>query len=226
MDQELILELPNDIRSIEHAVVYVMRHCSTCCDYARRFNLNFRVGLTEALSNAMLYGNNRDPNKRVRIEVTVRVEEIAVRVTDNNYENNASGSLIWQGDSMQIAFDVADNNGTPYDTTDDFEYGWARAAGDAPASFRWFTPSGHPAYVAAPYSVVRTGTTTVYEVSFTPGDLGLSSFSAATGDIGFSWMVNEADGSGREGFLEWTSGIGFGKSPALFGTLRFHPDGP
>jgi len=82
VDQELILELPNDIRSIEHAVDYVMRHCSTCGDYARRFNLNFRVGLTEALSNAMLYGNNSDPNKRVRIEVTVRVEEIAVRVTD------------------------------------------------------------------------------------------------------------------------------------------------
>jgi len=82
VDQELILELPNDIRSIEHAVEYVMRHCSTCCDYARRFNLNFRVGLTEALSNAMLYGNDSDPQKRVRVEVTVRVEEIAVRITD------------------------------------------------------------------------------------------------------------------------------------------------
>ena len=82
MDQELILELPNDIRSIEHAVEYVMRHCSTCCDYARRFNLNFRVGLTEALSNAMLYGNDSDPQKRIRVEVTVRVEEIAVRITD------------------------------------------------------------------------------------------------------------------------------------------------
>ncbi len=82
MDQELILELPNDIRSIEHAVDYVMRHCSTCGDYARRFNLNFRVGLTEALSNAMLYGNANDPQKRVRIEVTVKVEEVAVRVTD------------------------------------------------------------------------------------------------------------------------------------------------
>ena len=82
MDQELILELPNDIRSIEHAVEYVMRHCSTCCDYARRFNLNFRVGLTEALSNAMIYGNASDPKKRVRVEVTVRVEEVAVRVTD------------------------------------------------------------------------------------------------------------------------------------------------
>ena len=82
MDQELILELPNDIRSIENAVEYVMRHCSTCCDYARRFNLNFRVGLTEALSNAMLYGNDGDPEKRVRVEVTVKVEEVAVRVTD------------------------------------------------------------------------------------------------------------------------------------------------
>ena len=82
MDQELILELPNDIRSIEHAVEYVTRHCYTCSDYARRFNLNFRVGLTEALSNAMLYGNGSDPQKRVRVEVDIKVQEVAVRVTD------------------------------------------------------------------------------------------------------------------------------------------------
>ncbi|MCH7856217.1 MAG: ATP-binding protein [Gemmatimonadetes bacterium] len=82
MDQELILELPNDIRSIEHAVEYVTRHCSSCCDYARRLNLNFRVGLTEALSNAMLYGNDSDPEKRVRVEVTIKHEEVSVIVTD------------------------------------------------------------------------------------------------------------------------------------------------
>ena len=82
MDQELVLELPNDIRSIEHAVEYVTRHCSSCGEYARRLNLNFRVGLTEALSNAMLYGNASDPEKRVRVEVTVGVEKVSVRVTD------------------------------------------------------------------------------------------------------------------------------------------------
>ena len=82
MDQELLLELPNDIRSIEHAVEYVTRHCAGCCECARRLNLNFRVGLTEALSNAMLYGNNSDPEKRVRVEVTIRVEEVSVIVTD------------------------------------------------------------------------------------------------------------------------------------------------
>ncbi len=151
---------------------------------------------------------------------------IAVLVTDDVYENNGSNNTIWQGDSIQVAFDMADNNGTPYDTTDDFEYGWARATGDAPASYRWIAPSGHAAYTAAPYSVIRTGTTTVYEVSLSPADLGLSAFSAATGDIAFSWIVTEADGSGRDGFLEWNSGMGYFKSPALFGTLRFHPDGP
>ena len=82
MDQELIFELPNDIRSIEHAVEYVMEHCSGCCTYARKLNLNFRVGLSEALTNAMLYGNDRDPGKRVRVEVTVREEEVTARVTD------------------------------------------------------------------------------------------------------------------------------------------------
>ena len=82
MDQELILELPNDIRSIEHAVEYVTRHCTSCCEYARRLNLNFRVGLTEALSNAMLYGNNSDPEKSVRVEVAIKLEVVSVRVTD------------------------------------------------------------------------------------------------------------------------------------------------
>jgi serine/threonine-protein kinase RsbW len=82
VEKELVLELPNDVRSIEHAVDYVMRRCSCCAEAARRLNLNFRVGLTEALSNAMIYGNGDDPEKRVRVEVTMRYEAITVCVTD------------------------------------------------------------------------------------------------------------------------------------------------
>lgn len=85
MDQELILELPNDVRSIGHAVDYVMSHCSDCCAFAKRLDLNFRVGLTEALSNAMLYGNARDPGKIVKVEVTVRMEQVTARVTDEGH---------------------------------------------------------------------------------------------------------------------------------------------
>jgi len=82
MDKDLVLELPNDLRTIEHAVEYVMQRCQTCEDHARRLRLNFRVALTEALSNAMLYGNGHDPKKRVRVEVTIGSGSIVAKVTD------------------------------------------------------------------------------------------------------------------------------------------------
>ena len=82
METELVLELPNDLRQIEHAVEYVMQRCAACQTHGRKLRLNFRVSLTEALSNAMLYGNDSDPDKRVRVEVIVGEREIKARVTD------------------------------------------------------------------------------------------------------------------------------------------------
>ncbi|MBM4184689.1 MAG: ATP-binding protein [Gemmatimonadetes bacterium] len=82
MSDDLVLELPSDVRSIEHAVQYVIGRCPRCSEEARRLNLNLRVGLTEALSNAMLYGNHRDPSKRVLLEIAFLQECIEARVTD------------------------------------------------------------------------------------------------------------------------------------------------
>jgi serine/threonine-protein kinase RsbW len=81
-EQDLVLELPTDVRSIGHAVEYVMKRCRTCDEEARRLNLNFRVGLTEALSNAMLYGNSHDPSKRVLVEIALQAGRLEARVTD------------------------------------------------------------------------------------------------------------------------------------------------
>jgi serine/threonine-protein kinase RsbW len=82
METKLILELPNDLREIEHAVDFVMKRCATCRLHGSKLKFNLRVGLTEALSNAMLYGNAKDSHKRVRIEVIVGEDEIKARVTD------------------------------------------------------------------------------------------------------------------------------------------------
>jgi len=81
-DRDLILELPTDVQSIQGAVDYVMSRCSTCVEHARRLNLNFRVGLTEALSNAMLYGNAHDPSKHVVVEVVVRGGTLQATIRD------------------------------------------------------------------------------------------------------------------------------------------------
>jgi serine/threonine-protein kinase RsbW len=82
MDQDLVLELPTDVRSIEHVVDYVMERCIPCLEQARRLDFNLRVGLTEALSNAMLYGNSHDPSKRVLVEVVLQRGRLEARVTD------------------------------------------------------------------------------------------------------------------------------------------------
>jgi anti-sigma regulatory factor (Ser/Thr protein kinase) len=82
METKLILELPNDPREIEHAVDFVMQRCATCRMRGRKLKFNLRVSLTEALSNAMLYGNGKDSRKRVQIEVIIGEREIKARVTD------------------------------------------------------------------------------------------------------------------------------------------------
>lgn len=82
MPLDYTLELPNDLRAIERAVTYLVdRGREVGFDYDR-LRLNFRVGVTEALANAMLYGNCRDPRKRVRIEAHLSPDEITVQVTD------------------------------------------------------------------------------------------------------------------------------------------------
>ena len=93
IQRELVLELPSDLDSIEHAVEFVMRRCQPCGAGAERLRLNFRVGLTEALSNAIRYGNGTDPHKRVRMEIEVRQCSLTARITDEGHgfdrpENN------------------------------------------------------------------------------------------------------------------------------------------
>jgi serine/threonine-protein kinase RsbW len=82
MPQDLVLDLPNDLASIEEAVDFVMDRCSSCSEEPRKLRLNLRVGLSEALANAMLYGNGRDPAKRVKVEVAFLNTAITARVTD------------------------------------------------------------------------------------------------------------------------------------------------
>jgi anti-sigma regulatory factor (Ser/Thr protein kinase) len=82
MQPNYIIELPNDLCAIETSVDYLIDRAVDVGFEPCRLRLNLRVGLTEALSNAMLYGNCRDPRKRVRIEATIGPDEITIRVTD------------------------------------------------------------------------------------------------------------------------------------------------
>ncbi len=77
-----VLDLPNDLGAIERSVGYLLDRCREAGFDERRLRLNFRVGVAEALANAMMYGNARDPGKRVTLEAWVSETRIKVRITD------------------------------------------------------------------------------------------------------------------------------------------------
>lgn len=79
---EFVLQLPSDLRMIEAAVTYLAARCRTYAFGGPRLSLNFRVGITEAIVNAVLYGNQGDPSKNVRIEVSIDDSRVCLCVED------------------------------------------------------------------------------------------------------------------------------------------------
>ncbi|MEO5510442.1 MAG: ATP-binding protein [Longimicrobiales bacterium] len=93
MQRDYVLELPNDLRKIEGSVEELMEQAQEAGFDADRLRLNFRVCVTEALANAMLYGNCRDPRKCVRIEAHLSSEQVVVEVTDEGRGFNPASVL-------------------------------------------------------------------------------------------------------------------------------------
>ena len=77
-----VFHVPGDIGEIERAVDRAVGCCAGARLDRRRLLFNFRVGLTEAITNAILYGNASDPDRTVRVELLVESGRVCARVTD------------------------------------------------------------------------------------------------------------------------------------------------
>ena len=138
---------------------------------------------------------------------------LAFEVTDNTHYNSEPPELLWQGDSVQFAIDFAcDRTVGAYDDDDDYEVGVA-LIDDKPVVHCFKMPSG---IVDCPVTLVvrRQGNKTYYEAQF-------SVENELPEKVSMSWLVNENDAFGREGFLQWTEGIGISKDPSKFGIVTF-----
>ncbi len=153
---------------------------------------------------------------------------LAAEVADDRQVNERPDDSLWAGDSLQVGFDVARNYGGRYDATDDHELTFALARG-APRSYRFQGPAG-----AAPPTAVavrRDGNVTRYEVALAAASLTPAVIARGT-VLGWSFLVNDNDGvetpegNGREGWVEWTPGIGLRKDPYRFGELHLVGDAP
>lgn len=78
----LELTIPSDVRYIEHAVGVVTARCMELDLPPELWRLNIRVALTEALSNAILYGNREDVRKHVHLRAALHDRELVIEVED------------------------------------------------------------------------------------------------------------------------------------------------
>ena len=78
----LKVEIPSDVAYIERVVALVTRECAALDVPAQLVRLNVPVALSEALSNAILYGNGEDPEKHVRVRAAVTDEHLILEVSD------------------------------------------------------------------------------------------------------------------------------------------------
>ncbi len=171
-----------------------------------------------------------DPAPRFTARFAVGASEssldLVVDVTDAIQVQNGVGIDLWSGDSIQFAFDC-DGSGEESGISEFiaaltkrgpeiWKVMAAETGGDLPV--KW-SPSG--ALVAnASCSIDREGDRILYKVRLPWSELYPLTYELGK-PLRFSILVNNNDGKGRDGYLEWSGGIGGAKDSTAYGVLKF-----
>jgi len=139
-------------------------------------------------------------------------------VSDDTHCQRNIGEKIWDGDSIQLAFDAL-NDATPnggYDLNDS-EIGIALGSNNRPVVWRWIGPEGMKKgeIKGAQAKIERKGLHTLYRLALPWAEL--APLKPRDGSVfGFNFIVNDDDGAGRKFWIGPAAGIGGGKRPGLF----------
>jgi hypothetical protein len=144
---------------------------------------------------------------------------LTAKIKDNVHAAAASGADIWNNDSIQFAL----SPGIPGESKGWYEYGISDSPNGAQV-YRWTTLGGLPAGLVqhSEASVTRDEEQkqTIYKLALPWSEL--TPIAPQRGDVmSFSLLVNENDGQGRRGWIEWASGIGSEKRPSLFRSMQW-----
>ncbi len=147
-----------------------------------------------------------------------------VRDNMNSVSYSPTGaSNLWRGDSIQFGIDDHDAVNA-MDTVLFTEVGIAYVPGEGNVAFRYKTAYESPVNVKienAKLVVKRFDTYTVYELAIPWDELFYENYVPNPGmPYRFSVLVNDNDGQGRRGWIEYCSGIGTNKNVELFGTMK------
>lgn len=102
------LKVPTDLDVVEEAVDLIARHCLASGLSPRTARFNLRVALSEALANAIVYGNQMDPDKRVDVRVEAEGEKLSLCVQD---EGDGFDPSVVPNPTLPDAIELTDGRG-------------------------------------------------------------------------------------------------------------------
>ncbi|EIP99952.1 beta-galactosidase [Opitutaceae bacterium TAV1] len=143
----------------------------------------------------------------------------SINILDSDPFKTAEGEMIWNGDSIQIAFDTSGATGEQGNTNTYYEIGFAWSGQGPVATYAWvgnFTWAG----------VKATGrkTDSGYALDITIPWRNLSINPAyLPRDIGINVVVNDRGAEGRRRYAEWTPSTARTKNAAFFARAFFVP---
>ncbi|HEY3329318.1 MAG TPA: hypothetical protein VGK19_04810 [Capsulimonadaceae bacterium] len=172
-------------------------------------NLATVVNLYEATPmQELLYHGENDLSAKLYLGRAPEGLRVALKVHDDVFSQAQPVGAEWQGDSIQFA--LALPGGESYEWT-------AALTASGPIVALGVAPVGVPlGRVTIPESIRREGNDVVYDLVIPetlPGGRKLGE------RFSFTVLVNDNDGAGRKGWVEWTPGIGRSKDPTQYQTV-------
>ena len=151
---------------------------------------------------------------------------VAVQAHDASHYQVGTGTSIWMGDSIQLTTDISRFTVPAYYGYNEIGFSLNSENG-AIENWNWFASPGKNVSEGGIFKIVRddAAEVTTYEVALPWAELLPPGVEFDFRSIGFSLLVNEnsidEDGepTGRTGWIEYMSGIGYRKEPEKFGDL-------
>lgn len=158
------------------------------------------------------WGGEEDLSMQARFAYDEENFYFSATVTDNIHLALANESM-WSGDSIQLAFGKNQIYGP--------EYGFALVNGEAQV-WRWVDGRAVLDKSAVSFRASRAGSETIYEASI-PWRAIFEQAQDLDQPLPFSILVNDNDGGGRRGWIEWNESIGKTKDVNTMGMLYLVP---
>ena len=167
------------------------------------------------IQSAMHYGDD-DLSAKIWLAADKDNFYITAHVTDNKFCQENTGSNAWQGDGFQFAI----GNGLPSTGTKYAELGIAGTP-EGPQVHCWTNQlGGSTGLLSNAKLTVEHGENITKYAAVIPWS-EIPDFNYENMLMSYSLLLNENDGGGRLGYIEWGSGIGSKKQPEKFRTILF-----